>query len=225
MQSKDKQKQGKNPKTRNLDLKNLLRESTTDSQGEKATWPLVQIKGALVEGLRRESFSLCTHRIKNGVIHRILLHITSIIKETVCVYMHTHTYTHMYTLVINYMVFIWFSYSPYKSTKGFVMYLFFWNPLISPLTALPKSHQFIQFYILKQHAQKKHGRLSEIELDWKNVRMHMKGKNTDLRSGITGKVGRSIWIPGNFRSLQSLDPGFIHPPLFYNAIQGTKEFL
>ena len=52
----------------------------------------------------------------------------------------------------------------------------------------------------------------------------MKGKNTDLRSGITGKVGRSIWIPGNFRSLQSLDPDFIHPHFFIMLFKVQKNF-
>lgn len=41
----------------------------------------------------------------------------------------------------------------------------------------------------------------------------MKGKNVNLRSGIIGNVERFIWTPGNFRSLQSLDPDFM--PLFF----------
>ena len=104
------------------------------------------IQGAGGSSEKRGLQCLDSPRVRNGLIHRILLHIHLIIEKIavcVCVCVCKHAHRHACQLIISIVLFD--SYCSYKSPKGFVN--IFLNALISLLTAFPKSHRFIQHYI------------------------------------------------------------------------------
>lgn len=127
-------------------------------------------------------------RVQNGFLQRVLLCIDLIIKEnTLCVYTHRCLCIHTYWQLI--MLLLFDSHASYSLPKSFEIYLFF-----KPSHIVPQYTPLIPPNDLQMNLRG----LSYITLDWRSMRTHVKGKNTDPGFGIIGKGGKIHLEPRNF---------------------------